>query len=46
MRIANGTLFTLNEVAGSTIVDFGGGNTLTLQGVSQASLPSDWFVYV
>lgn len=46
VRIANGTLFTLNEVAGSTIVDFGGGNTLTLQGVSQVSLPSDWFVYV
>ncbi|MFC3076524.1 CHRD domain-containing protein [Phenylobacterium terrae] len=46
VRIAAGTQFTLSQGAGGAVVDFGGGNTLTLQGVSAASLPSDWFVYV
>lgn len=42
--VAADALFTVDEVAGNTVLSFGGGNTLTLLGVPQASLQNDWFV--
>lgn len=44
IRVAPGALFSVDEVAGGAVLDFGGGDTLTLLGVPQASLQNVWFV--
>ncbi len=44
--IATGATWTLSDVAGDTVVTFGGGATLTLRDVSSADLSNDWYAFV
>ena len=43
VQLAVGQLYTITTVSGSVAIDIGGGESLTLAGVSQASL-GDWLV--
>ena len=42
--LPTGTAYTLETVNGQAVIDLGGGDTLTLVGVSQAQM-GDWLVY-
>jgi Ca2+-binding RTX toxin-like protein len=44
VQIDGGTSYTVSQVGADTVVDLGNGDTLTLAGVSKASLTAGWIV--
>jgi len=44
VQIDGGASYTVSQVGTDTVVDLGGGDTLTLVGVSKASLTGGWIL--